>query len=226
MLRRNFAQIGSWFKVLCSTWASRKRTAPIPSKPAKQHRTWHGASRFENLLVKRLWQGFAVQALQVSTASAKVFASGSGSTRRIRSCVLVHLQHSIWHDLRQNGLALKFAADHLAADAEIALAAISQCGRAFQYCADLLQADRAFVLSAVKANGHSLKYVPEQLQDEEIVGSAVDQCGHALGDILDNGACGPSVQRRIRHVLQNKGVLGFEQDAAPTVKTPGLGGEI
>jgi len=115
--------------------------------------------------------------------------------------------------VKQNGLALKFAAAELTADVEVALAAVSQCGRAFQYCSDLLQADRNFILSAVGANGHSLKYVSEQLQDEEIVRTAVDQCGNTLGDILDNSASGPSVKRRIRHVLQNKGVLGFEEDS-------------
>ena len=117
----------------------------------------------------------------------------------------------------QNGLALKFAAKDVAADMEVALAAVSQCGRAFQYCADLLQTDRAFALSAVQANGHSLKYIAEELQDEEIVRVAVDQCGTALGDILDNGESGPSVKRRIRHVLQNKSVLGFEEDSEDSV---------
>jgi len=119
--------------------------------------------------------------------------------------------------VKQNGLALKFAVAELTADVEVALAAVSQCGRAFQYCSDLLQTDRDFVLSAVEANGHSLKYVSEQLQDEEIVRTAVDQCGNTLGNILDNSASGPSVKRRIRHVLQNKGVLGFEEDTTAAI---------
>ena len=43
--------------------------------------------------------------------------------------------------VKQNGLALKFAADHLKADREIVLAAVSQFGNAIEYAAESLRTD-------------------------------------------------------------------------------------
>ena len=112
--------------------------------------------------------------------------------------------------VRQNGLALQFASSDLSGDAELALAAVAQCGRAFEFCSAELRRNRLFVLDAVGLNGHVLKYVDEDLQDAEVVNMAVDQCGSFLSDIVGTAFERTSRQSRIKHVLQDKGVLGAE----------------
>ncbi|CAK9007990.1 Pyruvate, partial [Durusdinium trenchii] len=76
--------------------------------------------------------------------------------------------------------------------------------------AEELRRERSFVLAAAGRNGHVLKYVEEALQDEEVVQQAIEQCGSALSDVLGDAFEESSRQKKIKHVLLDKGVLGSD----------------
>eukprot|EP00435_Cladocopium_sp_Y103_P043405 s1970_g12.t1 len=119
--------------------------------------------------------------------------------------------------VRQNGLALQYASSDLRGDSDLTLAAVAQCGRAFKFCSTKLQCDRGFVLQAAKANGHVLKYVDEDLQDAEVMSAAIDQCGSILSSIVGTTFEQSSRRSRIKHVLQDKGVLGAGDKFSPEI---------
>ncbi len=85
----------------------------------------------------------------------------------------------VLNDVRQDGLALKFA-DELQDDEEIVLAAVQQNGLALQFAEELIN-DIAVVQSAVQQNGLALQFASEILRDNiEVVKNAVSQNGLAL----------------------------------------------
>ena len=59
------------------------------------------------------------------------------------------------------GLVIKFAAENLWQDTEIALAAVSAGGCALEYVCDAFKADRNIVLTAVQDNGYALKFAAD-----------------------------------------------------------------
>ena len=82
----------------------------------------------------------------------------------------------------QNGLALRYAPDHLRANKAVVLAAVSQIGWALLSASQALRADKEVVLAAVRKNGLALGYASEALKaDKEVVLAAVRQTGEALG---------------------------------------------
>ncbi|CAJ1351090.1 unnamed protein product, partial [Effrenium voratum] len=110
--------------------------------------------------------------------------------------------------VEQNGLALQFADAALARDPDLVLAAAARSGRAFAFAAEELRKSRNFALKAVARNGHVLKYVDEAMRDEELVEAAVVSTeSSALAEVLGKKE---ALRHRIKHVLQDRGVLGAE----------------
>ncbi len=72
------------------------------------------------------------------------------------------------------------AAEELKADAEIALAVISQDTEVSEYVAEELKTDREFILLVVSQDGRAFEFVSEDLQaDREIAQATVTQFGKA-----------------------------------------------
>ena len=68
--------------------------------------------------------------------------------------------------VKQDGSALKYAAEVLQADREIVLAAVKQHGSVLEYAAAGLQADREIVLAAVKRFGLAIWYASGALRTD------------------------------------------------------------
>lgn len=192
--------------------------------------------RPEVTLVRRtqqqvLWLRLAVEDWsELLNQSAEVWDDKSTVFAAVSSCgwALQYASEPLRNDkaialaaVRQNGLALQFASSDLRGDSDLTLEAVAQCGRAFKFCSTKLQRDRGFVLQAVKANGHVLKYVDEELQDSEVMSAAIDQCGSILSSIVGTTFEQSSRRSRIKHVLQDKGVLGADGNNA-SLEIPSL----
>jgi hypothetical protein len=82
--------------------------------------------------------------------------------------------------VKQDGMALQFAAAPLLADREIVLAAVRRRGLALQFAAAPLRANRDLVLEAVRQDGLALFIAGAKLEaDVEIVLTAVKDAGDA-----------------------------------------------
>jgi hypothetical protein len=69
-------------------------------------------------------------------------------------------------DVRHNGRALEYAAEHLKGDREIVLEAVRQDGAALLYAAEHLRGDREIVLDAVRQYVMALEYAAAHLRDD------------------------------------------------------------
>mmetsp|Transcript_43184 Transcript_43184/g.119442 ORF Transcript_43184/g.119442 Transcript_43184/m.119442 type:complete len:374 (+) Transcript_43184:28-1149(+) len=92
------------------------------------------------------------------------------------------LQASWMVQVQRDGLLLRFAAQKgLAADRDVALAAVRQNGDALQFASEELRADREVVLAAVRGRGNAVRWASGALRaDREVALAAVCQCGTAI----------------------------------------------
>eukprot|EP00931_Biecheleriopsis_adriatica_P020434 TRINITY_DN13661_c0_g1_i1.p1 TRINITY_DN13661_c0_g1~~TRINITY_DN13661_c0_g1_i1.p1 ORF type:complete len:726 (+),score=144.48 TRINITY_DN13661_c0_g1_i1:347-2524(+) len=82
---------------------------------------------------------------------------------------------------REDRRALVYAADELRSDRNFVLEAVRENGRAFQYVADEFRSNRNFMLEAVRLDGRALAYAADELRsDRELVLEAVREDGLAL----------------------------------------------
>jgi len=110
-------------------------------------------------------------------------------------------------DVRQNGVALRYASDELQADHEVVLAAVTKNGCALQHASRELKADREMVLVAVTQSGSALQYASNELKaDRDFVLAAVTKDGWALEYALEFQADREVV---LAAVTQNDYVLRF-----------------
>ena len=89
--------------------------------------------------------------------------------------------------VRQNGLALHFAASELKRDHEIIMCALKQTMYALQYVPMDLRSSKPFMIDAARQNGLALRYASKHLQDDrEVVLLAVVQNGKSLNHASEN----------------------------------------